>query len=65
MIPAEDGDAVSVPQLEGHEQRDGLDRVVPSVDVVAHEEVVGIWRVAADAKELGEVVLWGVVMMMR
>ena len=56
VVAAEDGDAVAVSDLECDEQRDGLDRVVAAVYVVAHEEVVGVWRVAADAEEFGEVV---------
>ena len=50
VIAAQDGDAITVPQLEGHEERDGFDRVVPSINIIAHEEVVCIWRVAADAE---------------
>ena len=52
VVAAEDADAVAVPELERDEQGDGLDRVVAAVDVVAHEEVVGVGRVAADAEEL-------------
>lgn len=40
VISTEDGDTVAVPQLESDEERDGLDRVVASVDVVTHKEVV-------------------------
>lgn len=42
VVSAEDGHSVAVPQLEGHEKSDGFDRVVASVNVVAHEEVVGV-----------------------
>ena len=34
--------------LEGHEEGDGLDGVVSSVDVVAHEEVIRVWRFATN-----------------
>ncbi len=34
--------------LEGHEEGDGLNGVVSSVDVVAHEEVIRVWRFAAN-----------------
>jgi hypothetical protein len=50
VIAAQDGDAIAVSQLEGDEERDGFNRVVPSVDVVAHEEIICVWRVAADAE---------------
>lgn len=57
MIPSEDGDAIAITEFEGDEEGDGLDGVVSSVDIVTHEEVVCVGGVAADAKELGEVVL--------
>ena len=43
LIPSENGDAILVADLHGHQERHGLDRVVPAVDVVSHEEVVGVW----------------------
>jgi len=39
---------------EGRRRRDAL---VAPVNIVAHEEVVCVWRVAADPKELRQVVL--------
>jgi hypothetical protein len=57
VVTPEDGHSISVTEFQGDEQGDGLDRVVASVDVVAHEEVVGVGGVASDAEELGEVVL--------
>ena len=56
VVTPEDGHSISVTEFQGDEQGDGLDRVVASVDVVAHEEVVGVGGVASDAEELGEVV---------
>ena len=42
--------------LEGDEKGDGLDAVVASVNIVAHEEIVGVGRLAPDLEELHEVV---------
>ena len=42
VIPAEDRDAVPITQLQRDEESHGFDGVVPSIDVVAHEEVVRI-----------------------
>ena len=57
VVPAKDGHSVSVAQLEGNQQGHGFDGIVSSVYVVSHEQVVGIWRIATDAKEFCEVVL--------
>ena len=35
VVPTEDGDALGVSDLEGHEEGDGLDGVVATIDVVA------------------------------
>jgi hypothetical protein len=43
MVPAQDGDSIAVPQLESHEQGDGLDRVIATVDIVPREKVVSVW----------------------
>lgn len=42
MVTAEDKDAVGVLHLETDEKRGGLDRVVASVHIVAHEQIVRI-----------------------
>ena len=43
MVSAEDSDTVPETQLECYEEGDSLDRVIASIDVVAHEEVVCVW----------------------
>ena len=42
--------------LQSDEKGDSFDGVVPSVDVVAHEKVVCVWRLSPNAKELHEIV---------
>jgi hypothetical protein len=59
VVAPENGHTVTVAEFERDEQGHRLDRVVPSIDIVAHEEVVCVGRVAADAEELREVVLRG------
>jgi hypothetical protein len=34
--------------FECHQKSDGFDGVVSSVDVVSHEQVVSVWRLATD-----------------
>ena len=51
VVSAEDGYSIAVSELECDEEGYGLDRVVPPVDIVAHEEVVGVGRIAADPEE--------------
>ena len=55
VIATKNGDAMSKPYFERHEKRDRLDRVVSSVDVVSHEEIICIWRVSSDAEQLHQV----------
>ena len=42
VISAEDSDTVAVTKLEGNEESHGLYRVVTSVDVITHEQIVGV-----------------------
>jgi len=56
VISAKNGDAVRIADFEANEEGDCLDRVVASVDVVAHEEVVVIWQLSADLEELFKIV---------
>ena len=41
--------------LESHEERDSLDTVVTSVNIVTHEEIVGVWRLASDPEQLHQI----------
>lgn len=50
VIASEDCDAIAVSEFQGDEQGDCLDGVVASVYIVAHEEVIGVWRVAANSE---------------
>ncbi len=50
MVSPEYGDPLPESDLEGDEERDRLHDVVASVDVVTHEQVVGVRALAADAR---------------
>ena len=51
VVTTEDCNSVSVAKLESNKERDSLHGIVSSVDVVAHEKVVCVRRVAADPEE--------------
>jgi hypothetical protein len=57
VVSSQNGDSVTVSEFQSDEEGDGLDGVITSVDIVSHEEVVGIRRVASDTEKLGEIVL--------
>lgn len=56
VVSTQNGDSVAVAHLQADEQRDGLNGVVSTVDVISHEEVVGIRRLASNSEQLDQVV---------
>ena len=51
MVSSENGYAVTIAELEGYEESDGFNGIVATIDVVAHEQVICIGRVAADPEK--------------
>jgi len=56
VVAAQDRDSVSITHFQGNEQRYRLHRVVTSIDVVSHEQVVGVWRLASNFEKFFKVV---------
>ena len=56
VVSTEDGETVGIADLEGDEKRDGLNRIIATVNIVAHEKIVCVGEIASDLKELLEVV---------
>lgn len=56
VVTADERHAVWVADFEAEEEEEGFEGVETAVDEVAHEEVIGVWDVAPNAKELHEVV---------
>ena len=56
VVSTQNSDSVAVAHLEADEQRDGFNGVVATVDVISHEEVVGIRRLASNSEQLDQVV---------
>jgi len=50
VITTEDCDALGISDLEGHEEGDSFDGVVSSINIVAHEEIIGIWIWATNSE---------------
>jgi len=56
VVAAQDSDAAGIADLERDQQSHGLDGEVAAVNVVAHEEVVGVRVGASDLEQLHQVV---------
>ena len=50
VVTSQDSESILEADLESHEEGDSLDRVVSAVDVVTHEEVVGVGRLSTNLK---------------
>ena len=55
MVATQDGDALRIAYFERYQQRHRLNAVVTSINVIAHEQVVGVRCVATNSKELDQV----------
>lgn len=55
VIATDQMNAVRVAQFETDQQRDGLDTKEAAINVVAEEQVVGVWTRAADFEDLEQV----------
>lgn len=51
VVATENRDSAGVANLEAHEQGNCLDRVVATIDVVSHEEIVVLGQLAADVEQ--------------
>ena len=56
MVTSENSDSVLKAHLKCDEECDGLDRIVATIDVVTHEEVVGVGRLSTNLEQLTQVV---------
>ena len=56
VISSQDGDSVLETNLQGDEESHGLDRVVSSIDVVSHEQVVSLGRLSSNFEKFTQVV---------
>jgi len=56
VVASQDGDSVAVTHLQGDQQSHRLHRVVATIHVVTHEEVVGVWGLASNFEKFFQVV---------
>ena len=56
VISSKDGDSISKTHLKGNKEGHSLHRVVATIDVISHEEIVSVGRAATDLEELAQVV---------
>ena len=50
MVTSEDSQSISESDLQAYEQGDGLNWIVTSVNVISHEQVVGLGRLPANTE---------------
>lgn len=55
MVSSQNRESLRISNFQCNKQGDGLDRVISAIDVVTHEEVVGLRRLAANLEELAQV----------
>lgn len=56
MVSTKNGDAVLVTDLEGDKQRHSLHGIVPTVNIITHEEVVCVGGLPSNAEQLHQIV---------
>ena len=56
VVSSQNRDTVLETDLEADQQAHGLDGVVASIDIVSHEQVVGVWGLSAHLEKLHQIV---------
>lgn len=56
VISTEDGETIRISHLEGDQEGDSLNGIVTAVNIVSHEEIVGVWEVSSNLEELLKIV---------
>jgi len=56
VVPSQNGQTVLITYLEGNEKGNGFDGIVATIDIVAHEKVVGVGAFAADPHQFVQIV---------
>ena len=56
MVASQKSDSVFVPDFEGQKEQECLNAIFSSVDIIAHEDVIGVRRESTDFEEFEEIV---------
>jgi len=56
VIATENSETILITHFQSDKQGDGLHWVVATVNVISHEEVVGVWGLAANFEQFTQVV---------
>ena len=56
MVTSKDSKSILKADLQSDEKSDCLDRVVSAIDVVTHEEIVGVGRLTTNLKQFPQIV---------
>jgi hypothetical protein len=56
VVTSQDSNSVREAHFKSDEKSDSLDRVVSAIDVVTHEKVVSVGRLATNFEELTQIV---------
>jgi len=55
VVATKDGNALGISDFESYEESDSFYGVVTSINIITHEEVVGIWVWAPNSEQLHQV----------
>jgi len=56
VISSQDGKSILESHLQRHQQGDSLNRVVASVNIISHEEIVGVGWLSTNLEQFTQVV---------
>jgi hypothetical protein len=55
MVSTENGDSILIANLQRDKKRDCFDRVVATINIVAHEKIVSIRTVATNTEKFNQI----------
>lgn len=56
MVSAQNCNAIPVANFESNQQRDGFQRIISSINIITHEQIVWVRACSTDAKQFGKII---------